>query len=123
MGFPREHRLISKTDYQSVFANPCKITYKYLLALYRSNSLNHARLGIIVSKHHAKRAVQRNCFKRVVRESFRLQQDALKGLDIIILLRSECTPLKAEMGKQLLRTDVDKLWQRLINSSKHASST
>lgn len=116
LDFSRSYRLVSKADFQSVFANPRKVTQKYLVALFRHNAKDHARLGMVVSKNRLKLAVDRNRFKRVVREQFRQHKDMLKGLDIVILLRSECTAL----DKNVLRDDINNLWRALANSSKPA---
>lgn len=113
--FSRKCRLVGKEAFQSVFAKPYKIAYKALLALYRPNPLSHARLGIIIGKRYVKRAVDRNQLRRIIRESFRYQQEALKGLDIIVLIRSECSPFQEN---KLWRDDISKLWLRLIDSSK-----
>jgi ribonuclease P protein component len=42
------------------------------------------RLGILVSKKHAARAVGRNRIKRCVREAFRLEQEALGAMDLLV---------------------------------------
>lgn len=42
------------------------------------------RLGILVSKRHAARAVDRNGIKRCIREAFRLEQERLGPLDLLI---------------------------------------
>jgi ribonuclease P protein component len=94
------------------------VTRKQLLALYRPNQLQHARLGMVIAKHHIKRAVDRNQLKRVIRASFRQWQDSLKGLDIIVLVRSKWCPL----GTKAWRDEVDHLWQQLISSSPPCSS-
>ncbi len=122
-GFPRTHRLTNKRDFQWVFAEPHKIASHYLLALYRSNTLGHARLGIIINKHYVKRAVDRNQWRRIIRESFRQHQQALvnssqEGLDVIVLIRSECGGRLSSVliNKTIVRDDSDYLWQRLTNS-------
>lgn len=51
---------------------------------YMPNQLGHARLGLIVGRKIAKRAVQRNYMKRVLRELFRQQQPELPGLDLLV---------------------------------------
>lgn len=112
-GFGRKYRLVTKQDFQTVFAKPYKVTRKHLLVLYCPNQQPYARLGIIISKHHVKRAVSRNRLRRVIRDSFRQQKDALKGLDIIVLVRSECTPLCKKSGKKALRDEVESLWPSL----------
>lgn len=109
VNFPRTYRLVSEQDFQSVFAKPLKVSHRYLLALISTNPLSHPRLGLVVAKRRLKRAVDRNRFRRIARESFRHHKDMLKGLDIIILIRSECSAL----DNKAWRDDVDKLWQMI----------
>ena len=113
MRFSPADRLTSKKDFQLVFANSNKVTYQFLLVLYRSNQKPTARLGIIISKQYVKRAVERNYLRRIIRESFRQHKEMLKGLDIVVLIRSECTPVPHRMGKKVLRSSVDTLWSKV----------
>lgn len=92
-----------------MFDQPRKLSRRHVTVLYRSNSLPHARIGIIINKHQVKLAAERNRLRRIVRESFRHHQDMLKGLDIILLMRSECT---AQEGRPL-RDIIDQLWQAI----------
>lgn len=46
-----------------------------------------ARLGIVVAKKNVKLAVERNRIKRLVRETFRLQQQHLNGLDVVVVIK------------------------------------
>lgn len=110
--YSRSCRLVSQHDFKYVFAKPSKVTGQYMLALYRPNQQSLARLGMIIGKHHVKRAVDRNQLRRVIRESFKHLQASLKGLDVIVLVRSEWKPL----GIKIWRNEIDNLWQRLINS-------
>lgn len=88
---PREHvfsksqRLTDATDYKKVFDSAKRSVDNCFLVLARENRLKQARLGMALSKKHIKKAVHRNSVKRLLRESFRLHQDKLKGLDIIVL--------------------------------------
>lgn len=111
LSFSRKSRLISKQDFQSVFVNPNKFTYKYLLICYRPNQSGYAKLGIMLPKRFVKRAVDRNGIRRVIRESFRLNKEKLKSLDIVITIRSEWGAL----DKKALRHDIGSIWQRLAN--------
>ena len=110
LNFPRTHRLVSKHDFQSVFAKPAKTTRNYLIALYKPNQQSYARLGVIIGKRHYKRAVDRNQLRRIIRESFRHQHEAIKGLDIIVMLRSR-TDIK---NKKAIRDNIDTLWPSLV---------
>lgn len=71
---------------------------------------------MVIGKAHQPRAVDRNLIRRLIRESFRQNQETLKGLDIIVLLRSKCTTL----DKKVLRGNIDKLWPQLQDSCKPA---
>lgn len=108
-GFPKSSRLILKKDFQAVFKKARKISQKNLLALYIPNQLASARLGIVIKKENMKLAVQRNRYRRWVRESFRKHQESLKGLDIIVIIRSECSP----NDKLIIHDDIAILWQKM----------
>jgi len=79
------HRRIVKTDeFSSVFRlRPAFRTEHFALYL-RPNTLGRARLGVVVAKRFAQRAVTRNMIKRIAREVFRLA--ALSEFDCIIRL-------------------------------------
>lgn len=116
--FTKKNRLLSQQDFQSVFVSTNKTGHKSFLALYCPNHCSYARLGIIVSKKRIARAVDRNCIKRIVRESFRCHKDQLKGLDIIVLMRSEPPRLCMKLDKKSLRNNMDHLWDSLNKACK-----
>lgn len=109
MRFPRSHKIVTKADYQITMDQPYKVSHKHLLILFKPNKSMHARLGLMVGKRVAPHAVTRNSIKRVIRESFRAQQDTLKCLDIVVIARHQCDKL----SKAELRIGLDKLWERL----------
>jgi ribonuclease P protein component len=43
-----------------------------------------ARLGLLVTRKHAADAVRRNRIKRCIREAFRLEQERLGALDVLV---------------------------------------
>jgi ribonuclease P protein component len=53
--------------------------------LCRHNEAQPPRLGLAISKKNCRRATTRNRIKRIIRESFREHQDALAGLDIVVI--------------------------------------
>jgi ribonuclease P protein component len=93
-----------------VFDESSKVNQKHLLALFKPNQKTYARLGLIVGKRVANKAVARNQIKRVIRESFRMTQEQLIGLDIIVIARHQCDTL----DKRNLRRGIDKLWDKLL---------
>ena len=108
--FPRQLRLLSSQDFQPVFKHTdCRSVDQRLTVLARQNDLAYARLGLAISKRIIKTAVGRNRVKRLVRESFRHHQQALSGLDIVVMGR-DGAPL-ASNSELLLALQTH--WQRV----------
>jgi ribonuclease P protein component len=63
----------------------------------------------VIAKKNARLAVQRNRIKRLVRNSFRLQQHELVGIDVVVLARRGLDKL----DNNVMLTMVDRLWLQL----------
>lgn len=111
--FSREKRLLIPRQFKAVFDSPtAKVPGKHVLLLARLNDLELPRLGLVIGKKSVKLSVQRNRLKRLIRDSFRLNQDALIGWDIVVIARKGFGDLEnAELTQQF-----DKLWKRLARS-------
>ena len=96
-----------------------KAQTQQVLILARRNSLGYSRLGLVVAKKHAKRAVDRNQIKRMIRESFRHNQLKLENFDCVVLSRAGAQNL----DKQQLRGMVDQLWSRLLRKRNGSRPT
>ncbi|MFC6276501.1 ribonuclease P protein component [Psittacicella hinzii] len=92
---PRSKKLLTAYDYRQVFEHQQNFRFanKYFTILAKSNGLEHARIGIVVSKKALKRAHDRNLVKRLVRESFRLQNHTLPSIDIVFLAKTQATTI------------------------------
>lgn len=84
--------------------------------LAAANQLGHPRLGLAISRKHARRAVARNRIKRVVRESFRLHQQALGALDIVVLARPGTENKTSSQMHASLRRHWTRLQERCARS-------
>lgn len=107
--FPRSSRLLKKPNYDFVFKAALRIGSYYFTILYRNNTLTYPRLGLIVAKKTAKRAHDRNRFKRIARESFRSAQHQLPPLDIIVLSKGKIDIAE----RQSLHTDFENTWKKI----------
>jgi ribonuclease P protein component len=116
--FSRSFRLTSKEEFQAVFKKANKISQKHILGLYQPSQRSYSRLGIVVAKHIVNKAVARNRIKRLIRESFRYHKDTLKGLDIIVLLRTKYDAKDSNAW----RNDIENLWQALAKLARTVSS-
>ena len=108
-GLPRAARLLHKAQFQQVFDNPRKSIDPYFTVLARANPAPAARLGLAIAKKCARRAVDRNRLKRLVRESFRLERLGLPGLDLVVLCRREAVTA----DNPQLRASLAKHWARI----------
>ena len=91
-GLPKQARLLTKADYNSVFSKSVKVSNALFLILIHKTSNTHSRLGLVISKKVDKRAVQRNRIKRISRESFR-NYVFESPCDFVILARTKITLL------------------------------
>lgn len=109
--FAKNVRLRCGKDYQGVFNNTLfKVHQPHFLILA---SLTHAdsnhRIGVVVAKKKVRRAHERNRIKRISRESFRLNQQHLYGLDVVVMPKVEIEKISnAELQQQLAMS-----WSRL----------
>jgi ribonuclease P protein component len=84
-----------KTDeFSSVFRFRCVRAMAGIDFLAAPNGLTYSRLGMIVPKKIIPTAVARNRVKRLIRESFRLNQSELAGLDVVARIRSKTDEAK-----------------------------
>jgi ribonuclease P protein component len=77
-----------------------------------------ARLGLVVSRRAAPRAVQRNRIKRYIRESFRHHKPLLRGLDVVVLANAKA----ADTDSATQRTTLERLWRIVAEKCKSTSS-
>ncbi|MGO2879744.1 MAG: ribonuclease P protein component [Halomonas sp.] len=117
-GFPRRLRLLNAGDFSHVFEQAdLKVHGKGMMALARMTTRGHPRIGLIVSKKNAKRAVDRNRFKRLVRESARLRQDHLPSMDIVILAKRGVQ----DIDNETLSRQLHGMWKRLQRDAQTVS--
>jgi ribonuclease P protein component len=102
-GFSREQRLRRKAQITSVLARG-RSTGGGGIQLHSAPSDSGPRLGVIAGRHAWPRAVDRNRFRRMVREAFRLLQHRLQPRDYILRVRNpqRGEPSGAEIEKLLV---------------------
>jgi ribonuclease P protein component len=108
--FPKTRRLQTASDFDRVYANAKRIVSHRIAAFYCKNDLEYPRLGLSIPKRNIRKAVQRNTFKRIVRETFRVRQEKMAGMDIILVAyKGSANYSKAELHQYL-----EELWTKLI---------
>ena len=107
--FPRAARLVSKPQFDAVFAAGLRQHSDYFRVHALAGTGAPARLGLAIAKRVARRAVDRNRLKRVAREAFRCRDPALDGYDLVLHAKDAAVPATIAA----LRADLARLFQRL----------
>ncbi|MFN3234368.1 MAG: ribonuclease P protein component [Gammaproteobacteria bacterium] len=109
MKFPKTSRLLNRAQFDRVFKSARKLYSPNLTLLYRANGEAHPRLGMIVSRKSYPHAVDRNRFKRMARETFRLSAQKMPDIDIVIIAKKKLPALSTtDLGQEF-----EQLWRRL----------
>ncbi|WP_445819162.1 ribonuclease P protein component [Alcaligenes sp. SDU_A2] len=115
--FPATARLHSPTEYaQSLKGQRVGRGALFVVTRSRNDTLEHradgARLGLIIPKRFANRAVTRNTIKRIIRETFRHKRLLLPDADYVFRLHGKVPPVSLTALKLLVRDEADKLLSR-----------
>jgi ribonuclease P protein component len=85
--FPKAARLLKTDEFSSVFRlRPWRRTAHFVV--YARPTGNDARLGLVIGKKYAPRAVTRNLVRRLAREAFRLRRADFGGWDVLLRLHT-----------------------------------
>jgi ribonuclease P protein component len=106
---PRERRIRRPAEFKRAYAVGKRLGNEYFTASAHPNGLTCARLGMSIAARILRRAVDRNRVRRVIRESFRVNQLSLPPLDIVIGVRAGVRT--ADNAR--LRSALEKLWQKI----------
>ncbi len=111
-------RLHRPSEFSAVFAQRQTIRGSCFDLLRNTTTGHAARLGLIVPKRLAKRAVLRNLIKRQVREVFRLVAQDLPQGDVVVRLARmpKAVPSNRSELKKIFRSEVGGLFARIRSS-------
>ena len=110
--FRPEHRLRQPAEFAAVIADSRRLGGRHFDLRFRGNGGTWARLGLIVPKRLARRAVLRNTLKRLARESFRQALPSLPAVDLVLRLTRPPVPKGGEISRPLRlawRLELDEL--------------
>ena len=115
--FPKSSRVRKQADFDRVHRQQAYAADDILVLRGRHNGLEHARLGLSVSRKVGN-AVVRNRWKRLIREAFRMSQAKIpSGMDFVVRPRKG-----AVANLAAIQASLPQLCQRLASLAKKEPS-
>ena len=110
--FQRSQRLRRPAEFQAAYRQGRRFGNELLSATVRPNDQPMARLGLSIAARTVGDAVNRNRLRRQIRESFRLQQQHLPPVDIVIGAREGARGA----ANGAVRESLQVLWKQIIEA-------
>lgn len=118
MRFTKQNRLLDAKSFSQVFKTSRKLRRQDLLVYVRAKDSGTTRLGVAVSKKNVKAAHDRNRLRRLLKESFRLNQAMLPVVDVVVVFKKEAQ----HKSNMCLFGEFSQLWTSIAASSKDSAS-
>jgi len=83
-GLGKHRRLARRTGFERLLREGARRSQSGFTFYVARRQDGPPRLGILISRKHAAKATVRNYLKRCIREAFRLEQEKLGALDILV---------------------------------------
>ena len=88
--FPKEHRLLKRSDYDIVFSEGVRVHTDRFVFIFRRKIEDGSRLGLVVSKKVGN-AVARNRVKRKLRETFRQVITSGDRFELVVIAKKSAS--------------------------------
>ncbi len=108
---PAPKRLRRKSDFDAAYARGRRFGNGFFGVTASWNDKGWPRLGLAVAVKTAGGGVQRNRLRRIIRESFRLHQHELPGVDVIVSAREKAK----NAARPELHASLVALWKKVSN--------
>ena len=95
-------RITKAKDYAHIFKQGVHSQGKFWKLIASDSRQANPRLGLAISKKICKRAVDRNLFKRIARETFRQNRDDFDLLDFVVMIKKIPNTNNQELISDLL---------------------
>lgn len=114
--FPASVRLLRPSDYTNCLKGK-RISQGALFVLLtprkKASNTNHPRLGLIIAKKFAPKAVTRNTIKRVLRQVFRQTQHQLIAADYVFRLYRPVGNVSLRKLRVMVKEEAQNLFQKV----------
>jgi ribonuclease P protein component len=83
-GLGAERRLRKSATFEHLLKEGSRKSVAGFTFYFERRDAGPPRLGMLVTRKHAAKATERNRIKRCIREAFRLEQESLGPLDVLV---------------------------------------
>ncbi|MAA75657.1 MAG: ribonuclease P protein component [Salinisphaeraceae bacterium] len=115
--FSKSQKLRQPSEFRRVFGEGRRRADRFFVVIACANEGTAARLGLAISKKVARRAVDRNRIKRIIRESFRSAAPDMPAIDIVVLARRDT----ARTDNRQLFESLSYHWQHIRSGLSHVN--
>ncbi len=98
----REAKILKAGEYATIFKGGTLARGKYWQVIARPLKASKPRLGLAISKKNYRLAVDRNRFKRIAREVFRLHRQHLDSWGFVVMARKSKPATNPVLSAELL---------------------
>ena len=105
---PQSMRITKAREYAHIFKQGVHSHGKFWQIISIPSENKNSSLGLAISKKIHKRAVDRNLLKRLARETFRLNQDNLKSVDLVVMTKNY-----TKADNRILTADLQSLFSKV----------
>jgi len=98
----REAKILKPSEYAHIFKGGKRVKGKYWQIVAKPIQDTRPRLGLAISKKVTRLAVDRNRFKRIARETFRVAQQSLGNWGFVVMARSPKPTKNPELSAELI---------------------
>ncbi len=88
LSLPKSVRITKAKEYTQIFQKGKHTHGKFWQIVFAPSENNKSALGLAVSKKIHKRAVDRNLYKRLARETYRKNQEKLSGINTVVMTKN-----------------------------------
>jgi ribonuclease P protein component len=110
-GLNKKLRIRRKFEFLRLKKTASKWVARHWVLFHSKNGLDHPRLAVTLSGRYGN-AVERNRFRRWLREKFRSHQKELSGLDLHFIAKQKPVNLPEKRYKEELHEDFQQLLHR-----------
>ena len=114
--FPRRLRLVRAAEFRQIFNNNKRVDDASITILVGNSVGAGPRLGFAIARKQIQKAVLRNRFKRIFRESFRKNQHRLPARDMVIMVRRSIMSIDSAQ----LISNLEEHWNSVIEQCENS---